>query len=93
MAGKKIEERIDEHVILVAFTVGNYDGSDWTFKEAQKWLMKHALSPILRNKDKDVTWWIAEDERYDRSDCGSAIFVPNGMTQKQAGKLLYEKGK
>lgn len=90
--GKKKNPPSEEHVILVAFTVGNL-GDVWTFKQAQKWLMKNALSPLLRSTDKDVTWWIAEDERYDGSDCGSAIFVPNGMTQKQAGKLLYKEGK
>jgi hypothetical protein len=31
------------------------------------------------NEDAVVdSWWIAEDDRQDRSDCDSAIFVPRG---------------
>lgn len=35
-------------------------------------------------------WWIAEDERQDRSDNNSAVFVPYGMTQEEAEDILRE---
>lgn len=36
----------------------------------------------------ETSWWIAEDDRSDRSDCDSAVFVPNGMTQAEAKAVL-----
>lgn len=42
--------------------------------------------------DEDIdSWWFAEDERYDRSDCDSAVFVKPGK-QAEAVALLREHG-
>lgn len=37
------------------------------------------------------SWWVANDLRFDRSDCDSAVFVKKGM-QEEARKLLKEHG-
>lgn len=51
------------------------------------------LMDLLPRPDGDplVSWWIAEDERYDGSDCDSAVFVTPGY-QKAARKLLQAFG-
>lgn len=33
-------------------------------------------------------WWVAEDDRHDRSREPSAVLLPSGMTQEQARSLL-----
>ena len=70
---------MSENVILVAFTVE----AD-SMEEAQANLMSSLPTPGYSNIEE---WWIAEDERYDRSDNDSAIFVPMG-TQKVAHAIL-----
>jgi hypothetical protein len=62
-----------EHVFLVAFTVHGQ-----TRDQAQDRLMAQ-LVPVLRghNPTSPVeSWWVAEDDRRDGSDCDSAVFVP-----------------
>lgn len=64
-----------EHVILTAITV-DIDGD---FETAQRALMDR-LVPLLQSNDPSspiIEWWIAEDERYDGSDCDSAVFIPS----------------
>lgn len=68
------------HVILVAFEV---EGTDW--HDAQMNLIDTLPKPSATHSVE--CWWIAEDERYDGSDCDSAVFVPMGM-QKPTTKLI-----
>jgi hypothetical protein len=44
--------------------------------------VNHMIDPGL------TSWWIAEDDRIDRSDCDSAVFVNPGG-QAQASRILY----
>lgn len=37
------------------------------------------------------SWWVANDERFDRSDCDSAVFVSKG-NQRVARQLLRDAG-
>lgn len=74
-----------EHVILIAFGV---EGE--SEEEAQEHLMGH-LIPLLstRNPNSRIEeWWIAEDNRTDRSDLESAVFVPQGISQREARQYL-----
>ena len=68
-----------EHVILVAVVV-DADSR----KEAEEHL--YTVMPNPR-KDEVDSWWVAEDERYDRSDNDSAVFVIPGL-QDEARRLL-----
>ena len=73
-------------VVLVAFEV---DADD--MEHAQQQLMNKLLpiAPFPRNVSNWLEcWWIAEDERYDRSDLDSAVFVPPGTSQEQARDVL-----
>ena len=73
-------------IVLVAFEV-LADGME----EAQQQLMNKLLpnSPFPREYTEWLdSWWIAMDERYDRSDLESAVFVPNGISQKYARDVL-----
>jgi len=70
------------HVILVAFEV--YGDDEQT---AQEHLMAALPRPEPVTRDLEC-WWVAEDQRFDRSDCESAVFVPLGMTQRQARAIL-----
>jgi hypothetical protein len=58
-----------EHTILVAVTV-----EAPTKAEAERLLYQH----LPHVKGAVTSWWIAEDDRQDGSDCDSAIFVPRG---------------
>lgn len=67
----------DEHVVLVAFTVlassfeqANYQMVDWLPKPDQR---------IVES------WWVAEDTRFDGSDCESAVFVPGDLADGGSG--------
>ena len=73
-------------VVLVAFEVCADDMED-----AQQQLMDKLLpnAPFPREYTEWLdSWWIAMDERYDRSDLESAVFVPFYMTQVQARGFL-----
>lgn len=75
---------MSEYVVLVAFNVE----AD-TMKEAQERLMD--VLPRVKHYDNDSyleEWWIAEDERYDRSDSESAVFVPEGLSKVDARREL-----
>lgn len=73
-------------IVLVAFEVCADDMED-----AQQQLMDKLLpnAPFSREYTEWLdSWWIAMDERYDRSDLESAVFVPSYMTQVQARDVL-----
>ena len=73
-------------IVLVAFEVCADDMED-----AQRQLMDKLLptAPFPRRYTEWLdSWWIAMDERYDRSDLESAVFVPSYMTQVQARGFL-----
>ena len=77
-----------EHTVLVAFTVE----AD-TRAEAHAALQRR-LIPTLRHEDATSpveSWWIAEDDRTDGSDCDSAVFVDAGK-QAEALRLLWSAG-
>lgn len=73
------------HVIMVAFEVD----AD-TMANAQTTLMDWLPAPSQTDGDIDC-WWIAEDERYDGSDCDSAVFVPMGMQAPTTRLINYMK--
>jgi hypothetical protein len=80
---------MDEHTILVAFTV---EGE--SMRDAQESLMRR-LVPQLQSRDLSspvIEWWIAEDERYDGSDLESAVFIPGDypsvVSKTMARKIL-----
>lgn len=73
---------MSEHTILVAFTV-----EDGTPEAAQITLMNNLPKP----GQVITSWWIAEDDRLDRSDNDSAVFVPMG-TQARASQRLNTLG-
>jgi hypothetical protein len=73
-------EEMQERIVLVAFQVKS--GSQM---HAQQILMRELQDLDLVQDTESagvVCWWIAMDERYDRSDNDSAVFVHMGM---QAG--------
>lgn len=72
-------------VVLVAFEVH----AD-SMEHAQRQLMEKLLpnAPFTENHEWLDCWWIAEDERYDRSDLDSAVFVPPGISQTDAHSVL-----
>lgn len=70
-----------EHTFLVAITV---DGAA-TREAAEYWLHDHLPQPGIEFDVNGVTvesWWVAEDDRRDRSDCDSAVFVPKGYQHR-----------
>lgn len=78
------ENFYSEHTILVAFCV-NGD----SIKDAENKLMALLPDPNI-GRDLEA-WWIAEDERHDRSDHFSAVFVNKGQ-QWLAAKILHAFG-
>lgn len=77
-----------EHVILVAFEVNG------TTREQAERKLHERLVPVLRSRDAlspVESWWVAEDERFDGSDCDSAVFVKPGK-QEQAVAVLRAAG-
>ena len=73
-------------IVLVAFEVCADDMED-----AQQQLMNKLLpnAPFPREYTEWLdSWWIAMDERYDRSDLESAVFIPHGISQKDARDVL-----
>lgn len=72
------------HTILVAVVVQGHDR-----ESAERHL--HDVLPTP-GEDNDIdSWWIAEDERYDRSDCDSAVFCGVG-NQHKARDLIEKAG-
>lgn len=67
-----------EHVILIAMHV-----SAPNRQAAQNWLLTHLPSTRdPKNFGALDSWWIAEDDRVDGSDNGSAVFVKAGQTEE-----------
>lgn len=76
------------HVILVAFHV-DASATDAKFSRAQA--MEHMYSAIAHDEYSgpgELSYWIAEDDRIDGSDCDSAVFCNPG-NQEQASRVLY----
>lgn len=77
-------------VIMVAFDVTGPNA-----QTVHEWL--HSQMPrteehyVPQGKINLDSWWVANDERYDRSDCDSAVFVNMGM-QKEARGFLKRAG-
>ena len=75
-----------EEVVIVAFTV-----TGTTNRDRQQRLMDTLPKP---STTKAITsYWIAEDDRWDRSDCDSAVFIPGfaegrALSQEDAKALL-----
>ena len=83
----------EEHVILTAIVVG--DKKNLGREHAEKFLHHQMPHPNDLGESYYIdSWWIAEDERYDGSDLGSAVFIPGDgcdplrMTQEQASEVL-----
>lgn len=76
-----------EHTFLVAFTV------EAPNRRTAEIALSDALTrvPLGQGPFKAHTyldsWWMAEDDRHDRSDLDSAVFVTKGL-QAQASRLL-----
>lgn len=86
----------EEHVILVAVSVTIEDGGT-SREQAEKALHVRLNTPGFRTPNSSTyvdSWWIAEDDRRDGSDCGSAVFIPGDgsdpdrLTQRQASAVL-----
>ena len=79
----------NSYVVLVAFQV-----TAPNMKEAQERLLPY-LKPTLESYENPPgpveCWWVADDERYDGSDCDSAVFVTPGY-QHAASRLLEREG-
>jgi hypothetical protein len=78
---------MSHHVILVAFTV---EGGESTRSEAMELVMNHVggIGEYMRDNPTVTSWWIAEDDRIDGSDCDSAVFCHPGQ-QAAASRVLY----
>ena len=85
---------MNEHVFLVAVVVRTADDR----ATAEKDLHTRLNIPAFRGDvgNDDVThvdsWWIAEDDRRDGSDCDSAVFVEHGVSQRNARHILERHG-
>lgn len=81
-----VVERAQEHVFLVAVQTT----TGLTREEAE--LNVHEWLGGVDEQDIDErtveSWWIAEDDRHDRSDCDSAVFVTPGKQQEARALLL-----
>ena len=79
----------NEHVILVAVVVAGPSR-----EEAEKYLhtqMPKAEEWHTLDKPAIDSWWVAEDDRRDGSDCDSATFCKPGK-QAEATKALQSAG-
>ncbi len=80
-----------EHVILLAVVVPAESR-----KDAEEYLhTRPSLTPVSWDGTETSpvidSWWVAEDERYDGSDCDSAVFVKPGK-QREAVAVLRRAG-
>lgn len=72
-------------VLMVAFDI-----TGRTAEQVHKWLQAQMPTPDSYPNDVSLdSWWVANDERFDRSDNDSAVFVHKGY-QEQARHLLRE---
>ncbi len=81
-------------VFLVAFSVQGMPNRE----DAEDLLLMHLPRPrglnaagAHDNKWLD-SWWLAEDERRDGSDCDSAVFVPKGQQKAWATMVKDAEG-
>lgn len=76
-------------VILVAFHVdASATDAEFTRAEAMEY-MYSAINHAGYTGPGELSFWIAEDDRTDRSDCDSAVFVHPGC-QHMASKVLIQ---
>lgn len=85
--------------VLVAVEVPSIGDSDPSANVA--WAQGIVSGLLVRGLKGDIAnglkgdlitaWWIAEDERYDRSDNDSAVFVPMGQQAYWAAKVAFER--
>jgi len=89
-----------EHIFLVAFCI-----TDERERDAAQHLLINRLVRLLGDErqlqamadesGKEVprldSWWVAEDDRLDRSDNDSAVFVPY-HAKAEAGELIDRAG-
>lgn len=64
-----------------------------TRERFERWLhlrLKYLAKPTLKWR-YNLSWWVAEDTRYDGSDCDPAVFVDAGK-QHDAWALLHASG-
>lgn len=77
-------------VIMVAF-----DLTAPNAKRGHEWLMSQMPAGGTVHGVRDEiyldAWWVANDQRFDGSDCDSAVFVTKG-NQSKARALLREHG-
>lgn len=77
-------------VLLVAFDVSGQNKRD-----VHRWLHAQMPKPSLSYDPRETafldSWWIANDDRFDGSDCDSAVFVTKG-NQEQARITLRSVG-
>lgn len=68
-----------EHTIIVAFVV-HADTRDQAQRMLMPMLPRGPVAGQLWEAGGEYidSWWIAEDDRLDGSDCDSAVFVPMG---------------
>lgn len=84
------------HIILVAFEVetdDDYDNSTHS-RAAAELALHDRLIPLLEivgHPSPIESWWVAEDDRHDRSDLDSAVFVHKG-SQREALAILISSG-
>lgn len=72
----------DEQVTLIAFQTGSKSQL-----HAQTILMA-ALDDFIARNPEVYAWWVAMDERYDRSDCDSAVFCTQGQQLMSQAALI-----
>lgn len=79
-----------EETFIVALTVSSTAGL--TREELE--LRLHEMLPNSGERQDGALledWWVAEDDRQDRSDCDSAVFVPKGM-QTHCRQVMVHQG-
>jgi hypothetical protein len=80
-----ITEDDGEHLILVAFSVFGVTRSQAELRLHAE-LLEH---PVSASDSPIESWWVAEDDRRDGSDNGSAVFCAKGF-QARASRLLEQ---
>lgn len=76
-------------VLMVAFDVTGKDPEhvhEWLHDQMPEGDAFHGGGEIYLD-----SWWVANDERFDRSDCDSAVFCAKGK-QKEARQVLAARG-
>ena len=75
---------MSEHTILVAFTL-EADNRLRAHTEIMDALSQNCL--VSDSETRITSWWVAEDDREDRSDNDSAVFVKPGAQATAVGHL------